>query len=86
MSKGNTLQKVMETLTEGSGRGTMPKMKEEVCRVEQKLRNLKGLLTREVSACIDKMLYFKTKYKDDLIVTNVQIDYANEILTTYRRA
>ena len=47
---------------------------------------MKGLLTREVSACIDKMVYFKTKYPDDSIVTNIQIDYAKEILETYSRA
>ena len=47
---------------------------------------MKGLLTKEVSSYIDKILYFKTKYKDDSIVTNIKIDYANEILTTYSRA
>ena len=87
MSNGNTLQdEVMETLPEDVGRGTQPRMQEEAGRVKKRLRGLKGLLTKDVSSCIEKMLYFKTKYKDDLIVTNVQIDYANEILTTYSRA
>ena len=52
-------------------------MKEEVCRVEQKLRNSKVLLMREVSEYIDKMLYFKTQA--------VMIEDANEILTTYKQ-
>ena len=76
----------METLPEDASQGSQPRMIEEAGRVKRRLRNLKGLLTREVSACIDKMLYFKTKYKDDSIVTNVQVDYANQILTTYSRA
>ena len=87
MSNGNTLQdEVMETLPEDVGRGTQPMMQEEAGRVKKRLRGLKGLLTKDVSSCIEKMLYFKTKYKDDSIVTNIQIDYANEILTTYSRA
>ena len=87
MSNGNTLRdNVMETLPEDVSQGSQPRMIEEAGRVKWRLRNLKGLLTREVSACIDKMVYFKTKYTDDSIVTNIQIDYANEILTTYSRA
>ena len=81
MSNGNTLHEdVLETLPEDVGQGTQPRMIEEAGRVKRGLRNLKGLLRREVSACIDKMLYFKTKYKDDS-----KIGYANEILTTYKQ-
>ena len=82
MSNGNTLQEVMETSPEDIGRGTQPMMQEEAGRVKNRLRDLKGLLTTYVSSCIKKLLYFETKYKDDLMVTNVQIDHANEILTT----
>ena len=76
----------METLPEDASQGSQPRMIEEAGRVKWSLRNLKGLLTREFSSCIDKMVYFKTKYTDDSIVTNIQIDYANEILTTYSQA
>ena len=76
----------METLPEDASQGSQPRMIEEAGRVKRRLRNLKGLLTREVSACIDKMVYFKTKYPDDSIVTNIQIDYGKEILETYSRA
>ena len=76
----------METLPEDASQGSQPRMIEEAGRVKRRLRNLKGLLTREVSACIDKMVYFKTKYPDDSIVTNIQIVYAKEILDTYSRA
>ena len=74
----------METLPEDASQGSQPRMIEEAGRVKR--RNLKGLLTREVSAFIDKMVYFKTKYPDDSIVTNIQIDYAKEILETYSQA
>ena len=58
MSNGNTLQdNVMETLPEDVGQGTQPRMIEEAGRVKRRLRNLKGLLTREVSACSDKILF-----------------------------
>ena len=61
----------METLPEDASQGSQPRMIEEAGRVKRRLRNLKGLLTREVSACIDKMVYFKTKYTDDSIVKNI---------------
>ena len=74
----------METLPEDASQGSQPRMIEEAGRVKQRLRNLKGLLTREVSACIDKMVYFKTNHPDDSIVTTVQIEYAKDILETYK--
>ena len=75
----------METFPEDNSQGSQPRMKEEAGRVKRRLRNLKGLLTREVSACIDKIGFFKNKYPDDSTVTTVQIDYAKDILETYNR-
>ena len=86
MSNGNTLQEVMETSPEDIGRGTQAMMQEEAGRVKKRLKGLKSAVTTDVSSCIKKLLYFETKYSDDLMVTNVQIDHANEILTTYSRA
>ena len=76
----------METFSEDNSQGSQPRMKEEACRVKRRLRNLKGLLTKEVTACIDKIWFFKTKYPDDSTeITTVQIDYAKDILETYGR-
>ena len=75
----------METLPEDASQGSQPRMVEEAGRVKRILRNLKGLLTREVTACIDKIGFFKNKYPDDSTVTTVQIDYAKDILETYGR-
>ena len=72
----------METLPEDASQGSQPRMIEEAGRVKRRLRNLKGLLTREVSACIDKIGFFKNKYPDNSTVTTVKIDYAKDILET----
>ena len=76
----------METFPEDNSQGSQPRMKEEASRVKKRLRNLKGLRTKEVTACIDKIVFFKTKYPDDSTeVITVQIDYAKDILETYNR-
>ena len=77
----------METFSEDNSQGmTQPRMKEEAGRLQRRLRNLKGLLTKDVTACIDKIRHFKTKYPDKSTeITTVEIDYAKDILETYNR-
>ena len=61
-------------------------MKEEAGRLQRRLRNLKGLLTKDVTACIDKIRHFKTKFLDNSTeITTVQIEYAKDILETRGR-
>ena len=76
VSNGNTCE-----FTEESSQGpSQPRMKEEAGRLQRRLRNLKGLLTKDVTACIDKIRHFKTKYPDNSTeITTVQIDYAKDI-------
>ena len=82
VSNGNTME-----FSEDNSQGmTQPRMKEEAGRLQRRLRNLKGLLTKDVTACIDKIRHFKTKYPDNSTeITTVQIDYAKDILETYGR-
>ena len=75
-SNGNACE-----FSEDSSQGTsQPKMKEEAGRLQRKIRKLKKLLTKEITACIDKIGHFKTKFPDNFSETTVQIDYAERIL------
>ena len=76
VSNGNTCE-----FTEDNSQGpSQPRMKEEAGRLQQRLRNLKGLLTKDVTACIDKIRHFKPKYPNNSTeITTVQIDYAKDI-------
>ena len=76
VSNGNTC----EFTEEGSQGTSQPRMKEEAGRLQRRLRNLKGLLTKDGTACVDKIRHFKTKYPDNgTEITTVQIDYAKDI-------
>ena len=76
----------MDSLLVGNSQGTsQPKMKEEAGRLQRKIRKLKKLLTKEITACIDKIGHFKTKYPDNFSETTVQIDYAESILCSVDR-
>ena len=82
VSNGNTME-----FSEDNSQGmTQPRMKEEAGRLQRRLRNLKGLLTKDVTACIDKIGHFKTKYPDNSTeITTVQIDYAKNIIENHGR-
>ena len=82
VSNGNTCE-----FSEDNSQGnSQPRMKEEAGRLQRRLRNLKGLLTKDVTACIDKIRHFKTKYLDDSTeTTTVQIDYAKDIIYNLER-
>ena len=71
----------MEFSEDNSQGMTQPRMKEEAGRLQRRIRKLKRLLTKEITACIDKIGHFKTKYPDNFTeITTVQIDYAKSIL------
>ena len=82
VSNGNTCE-----FAEDNSQGkSQPRMKEEAGRLQRRLRNLKGLLTKDVTACIDKIRHFKTKYPDNSTeITTVQIDYVEDITDNLMR-
>ena len=71
VSNGNTCE-----FSEDNSQGnSQPRKKEEAGRLQRRLRGLKGLLTRDVTSCIDKIKHFKSKYPDNSTeTTTVQID------------
>ena len=75
LTNGNTME-----FSEDNSQGlTQPRMKEEAGRLQRSLRNLKGLLTREIKACIERLEHFSQRYPDNSTeVTTVQIDYAKK--------
>ena len=55
VSNGNTCE-----FTEESSQGTsQPRMKEEAGRLQRRLRNLKGLLTKDATSTVDKIRHLK---------------------------
>ena len=81
VSNGNTME-----FSEDNDQGMkQPRMKEEASRLQRRIRKLKWLLTKEITACIDKIGHFKTKYPDNFTeITTVQIDDAKSIRSTLR--
>ena len=77
----------MEFLEQEDSQGlSQPRAREEAGRLQRSLRNLKGLLTREVNNCNDKINHFKLRFSDDYTtVTVVKIGYAQNILDNHNR-
>ena len=86
VSNGNTME-----FASDNSQGAQPRTKEEAGRLQRRVRVLKGLLTHDVTSCIDKIKHFKAKYSpdDDTETTSVQIEYvkrAIDILASLDRA
>ena len=81
---GNTI----EFSEPGDSQGlSQPRAREETGRLQRSLQNLKGLLTREVNQCKDKIAHFKLKYAEDYTtVTIAKIGYAQSISDNYNRS
>ena len=79
---GNTME-----FPEDNSQGlSQPRAREEAGRLQRSLQNLKGLLTREVNNCNDKINHFKLRFSDDYTtVTVVKIGYAQNILDNHNR-
>ena len=59
ISHGNT----MEFPEPGDSQGfSQTRAREEAGRLQKSLRNLKGILTKEVNQCNDKIAHFKSKF------------------------
>ena len=82
-SNGNTMEFSEHEDSQGL---SQPRAREETGRLQRSLRNLKGLLTREVNQCKDKIAHFKLKYAEDYTtVTVAKIGYAQSIIDNYNR-
>ena len=65
---------------------SQPGARGETRLLQRSIRNLKGLLTREVNQCKDKIAHFKLKYVEDYItVTNAKLVYAQSIIDNFNR-
>ena len=82
-TNGNT----MEFSEQGDSQGfSQLRAREEAGRLQKSLRNLKGLLTREVNQCNDKIAHFKSKFSEDYTtVTVVKTGYAQSIIDNHNR-
>ena len=81
-SNGNTCE-FPEDISQGN---SQPRKKEQAGRLQRRLRGLKGLLTKDVTGCIDKIKHFKSKYPDEASeTTSIQIDYIRDILASLER-
>ena len=67
-----------------NGQGSQPRKKEEVGRLQRRVRTFKGNLTQSISSCNNSITYYKTKYPmdDDTEISSVKIDYAKDILAS----
>ena len=82
-SNGNT----MEFSEQGDSQGfSQTRAREEAGRLQKLLQNLKGMLTKEVNQCNDKIAHFKSKFSEDYTtVTVVKTGYAQSIIDNHNR-
>ena len=68
--------------------GDTPRKKEEVGRLQRRVRTFKGSLTFAITSFVSRITYYKNKYpKDDEVeLISIKIDYARDILKAQDRA
>ena len=68
--------------------GDTPRKKEEVGRLQRRVRTFKGNLTFAIISLMSRITYYKNKYpKDDEVeLISINIDYARDILKAQDRA
>ena len=83
-TNGNTI----ELSASDNGQGLLPRKKEEVGRLQRRVRTFKGNLTTAITSFINRINYYKNKYPtdDETEIPSVKIDYARDILTSQDRA
>ena len=81
-SNGNTIE-----LSEHGQGMDMPRKKEEVGRLQCRIRTFKGNLTFSIASFVSRITYYKNKYptEDELEISSTQIDYARDILKAQDR-
>ena len=83
-NNGNTI----ELSASDNGQGSQPRKKEEVGRLQRRVRTFKGNLTQSISSFINRITNYKTKYPtdDETEISFVKIDYAKDILSSLDHA
>ena len=78
LSNGN----MMEFPEPGDSQGfSQTRAREEAGRLQKSIRNLKGMLTKEVNQCNDKIAHFKSKFAEDYTtITVVKTNYAQSTM------
>ena len=81
-SNGNTIE-----LSEHGQGMDMPRKKEEVGRLQRRIRTFKGNLTFSKASFVSRITYYKNKYPtdDESEKSSTQIDYARDILKAQER-
>ena len=81
-SNGNTIE-----LSEHGQGMDMPRKKEEVGRLQRRIRTFKGNLTTSIASFVSRITYYKNKYPtdDELEISSTKIDYARDILKAQDR-
>ena len=81
-SNGNTIE-----LSE-LGQGEIPRKKEEVGRLQRRVRTFKGNLTTAIASFVSRITHYKNKYPtdDEVEIPSTKIDYARDILKAQDRA
>ena len=66
----------------------MPRKKEEVGRLQRRVRTFKGNLTTAITSFINRINHYKNKYPtdDETEIPSIKIDYARDILSSQDRA
>ena len=83
-TNGNTI----ELSASDNGQGLLPRKKEEVGRLQRRVRTFKGNLTTSITSFINRITYYKNKYPtdDETEIPSVKINYAKDILSSQDRA
>ena len=83
LSSGSNTIELSET-----GQGEIPRKKEEVERLQHRVRTFKGNLTTAIAGFVSRITYYKTKFPmdDEVEMISTKIDYAQDILKAQDRA
>ena len=83
LSNGNTME---FPEPEDSQVFSQTRAREKAGRLQKSLRNLKGMLTKEVNQCNDKITHFKSKFAEDYTtISVVKTNYAQSIIDSHNR-
>ena len=83
-NNGNTI----ELSESGTSQGELPRKKEEVGRLQRRIRTFKGNLTTAITGFVNRITHYKNKYPTDdkTEIPSIKIDYARDILGSQDQA
>ena len=76
------------TIEMAESQGDTPRKKEEVGRLQRRVRTFKGNLTFAITSFVSRITYYENKYArdDEVELISTKIDYAQDILKAQDRA